>query len=173
MSLARGPRGNPAVQQATRARRATRHQDRQDQLVAEKEPRTVGPSPLLPRPAMEVFLTAPLWSRHVFGKMPQACRVAYRSLLIELLWDFVNVDVEKPGAETALAQAYGNGHMLTHAVARRLYPGEVGAGDMAADAAALRGRIVKVRQSRLALVTLWHEAVAAAEDAMHRRSQSL
>jgi hypothetical protein len=36
---------------------------------------------------------------------------------------------------------------------------------MAADAAALRERIVKVKHSRLALVTLWHEAVAAAEDA--------
>jgi hypothetical protein len=41
-----------------------------------------------------------------------------------------------------------------------------------ADAAALRERIVKVKHSRLALVTLWHEAVAAAEDATHRRSLS-
>jgi hypothetical protein len=39
---------------------------------------------------------------------------------------------------------------------------------MAADAAALRERIVKVKHSRLALVTLRHEAVAAAEDATHR-----
>jgi hypothetical protein len=80
------PAVTPSVQQATRARRATRHQDRLDQLVAEKERRTVGPSPLFPRPAMENLLTAPLWSRHVFGKMPQTCRVAYRSLLIEHLW---------------------------------------------------------------------------------------
>jgi hypothetical protein len=62
--------------------------------------------------------------------------------------------------------------MLTHAVARRVYPGEVGAGDMAADVAALREWIVKVKHSRLALVTLWHEAVAATEDATHRRSLS-
>jgi hypothetical protein len=61
---------------------------------------------------------------------------------------------------------------MSNAVARRLYPGEVGAGDMAADATALRERIVKVNHSRLALVTLWHEAVAAAEDATHRRSLS-
>jgi hypothetical protein len=54
------PAVTPSVQQATRARRATRHQDRQDQLVAEKERRTVGPSPLLPRPAVENLLTAPL-----------------------------------------------------------------------------------------------------------------
>jgi hypothetical protein len=121
---------------------------------------------------MEDLLTAPLWPRRVFGKMPQKCRVAYRSLLIELVWDFVNFVVEQPDAETAQAQAYGNIHMLTHAVARRLYPGEVGAGDMAADAAALRERIVKVKHSRLALITLGHEKVAAAEDATHRRSQS-
>jgi hypothetical protein len=38
--------------------------------------------------------------------------------LNELLWDFVNVDVERPDAETAQAQACGNIHMLTHAVAR-------------------------------------------------------
>jgi hypothetical protein len=119
---------------------------------------------------MENLLTAPRWSRHVFGKMPQTCRVAYRSLLIKLLWDFVNVDVEQPDAETAQTQAYGDIHMLTHAYARRLYPGEVGAGDMAADAAALRECIVKFKHSRLALVSLWHEAVAAAEDATHRRS---
>jgi hypothetical protein len=43
---------------------------------------------------------------------------------------------------------------------------------MAADAAALRERIVKVKHSRLALVTLWHEAVTATEDATHRRSLS-
>jgi hypothetical protein len=61
--------------------------------------------------------------------------------------------------------------MLTHAVACRFYPGEVGVGDMAADAAALRERIIKVQHSRLALVTLWHEAVAAAEDATHRQPQ--
>jgi hypothetical protein len=132
----------------------------------------VWPSPLLLRPAMEDLLTATLWSRHVFGKMPQTCRVAYRSVLIEVLWDFVNVDVEQPDAETAQAQAYGNMHMSTNAVARGLYPGEVGAGDMAADAAALRERIVKVKHRRLALVTLRHEAVAAAEDATHRRSLS-
>jgi hypothetical protein len=42
------PAVTPSVQQATRARRATRHQDRQDQLEAEKDRRTVGPSPLLP-----------------------------------------------------------------------------------------------------------------------------
>jgi hypothetical protein len=43
---------------------------------------------------------------------------------------------------------------------------------MAADTAALRERIVKVKHSRLALITLWHEAVAAAEDATDRRSLS-
>jgi hypothetical protein len=36
---------------------------------------------------------------------------------------------------------------------------------MAADAAALRDRIAKVKRSRQELVTLWHEAVAAADDA--------
>jgi hypothetical protein len=92
--------------------------------------------------------------------------------LIELLWDFMNVDVEQPDAETAQAQAYGNIHMLTHVVAHRLYPGEVCVGDMAADAAALRERIVKVKHRRLGLVTLRHEAVAAAENATHRRSLS-
>jgi hypothetical protein len=43
---------------------------------------------------------------------------------------------------------------------------------MVADAAALRERIVKVKHSRLELVTLWHEKVAAAGDATHRRSHS-
>jgi hypothetical protein len=145
----------PSLQQATRGRRVTRHQDRQDQVVAQKERQTEGPSPFFPRLAMEDLLIAPLWPRDVFGKMPQTCRVAYRSLLIGLLWDFVNVDAEQPEAETAHARAYGNVHMLTHAVACRLYPGEVGAGYMAADAAALRERIVQVKRSRLPLVTLW------------------
>jgi 4'-phosphopantetheinyl transferase EntD len=103
----------PSVQQATRARRVARHQGREDQVEAEKEHLNAGPSPVLPRPAMEDMLTAPLWPRHVFGKMPHMCRVAYRSLLIELLWDFVNVNVEQPDAETAQARAYGNLHMFT------------------------------------------------------------
>jgi hypothetical protein len=102
-----------------------RHQDRQVQLVAKKEHRTAGPSPLLHRPAMEDLLTAPLRPRRVSGKMPQKCRIAYRSLLIELVWDLVNFNVEQPDAETAQAQEYGNIHMLTHAVARRLYPGRL------------------------------------------------
>jgi hypothetical protein len=104
--------------------------------------------------------------------MPETSRVASRSSLIELLWDFANVDVERPDAKTAQAQAYGNIHMLTHAVARRMYPGEVGAGDMVADARARHERVIKVKQSRLALVTLCHEAVTAADDATHKRSQS-
>jgi hypothetical protein len=43
---------------------------------------------------------------------------------------------------------------------------------MAVDAAALRDRIAKVKRSRHELVTLWHEAVTAADDATQRRSQS-
>jgi hypothetical protein len=70
------PAATPSVRQATRARRAARYQDRQDQLVAEKECRTAGPSPFLPRSAMEALLTAPLWPRHIFRKMPKTCRVA-------------------------------------------------------------------------------------------------
>jgi hypothetical protein len=92
------PAVTSSVQQATRARRTARYQDRQYQLVAEKECRTAGPSPFLPRPALEDLLTAPLWPRHVFRKMPKTCRVAYRSLLMEVLWNFVSVDVEQPDA---------------------------------------------------------------------------
>jgi hypothetical protein len=104
-------------------------------MLSESVRRTAGPSPLFPRPAMEDLLTAPLWPRHVFGKMPQTCGIAYRSLLIELLWDFVNVDVEQPDAAKAQAQAYGNVHLLTHAVARQLYLVEDDARDMTANAA--------------------------------------
>jgi hypothetical protein len=92
--------------------------------------------------------------------------------MMELIWEFVNVDIDQPDAEPVQMQAYIDLHMLTHAVARRLYPGENGAADMAADAAALRDRIAKVKRSRHELVTLWHEAVAAADDATQRRSQS-
>jgi hypothetical protein len=63
-------------------------------------------------------------------------------------------------------------YMLTHAVSRRLFPGEDGGGGMAAEAVALRERIVKVKRSRLELVTLWHDAIAAADEATHRQSQS-
>jgi hypothetical protein len=58
-------------------------------------------------------------------------------------------------------QAYIDLHVFTHAVARHLYPGAYGSGDMAADAAALRDLISKVKRSRHELVALWHEAVAA------------
>jgi hypothetical protein len=104
--------------------------------------------------------------------MPQTFRLAYWNLMIELIWEFVNVDIDQPDAEPVQMQAYIDLHMLTHAVARRLYPGENDAGDMAAYAAALRDRIAKVKRSRHELVTLWHEAVTAADDATQRRSQS-
>jgi hypothetical protein len=105
--------------------------------------------------------------------MPQTFRLAYRYLMIELIWEFVNVDIDQPDAEPVQMQAYIDLHMLTHAIARRLYPGENDAADMAAYAAALRDRIAKVKRSRHELVTLWHEAVTAADDATQRRySQS-
>jgi hypothetical protein len=166
------PTVTSSVLQATRARRAARHQEREDQAESEKERRTAGLSETLPRSALEELISAPLWPRHVFGKMPQTCRVANRNLMIELIWEFVNVDVDQPDAEPVQMQAYIDLHMLTHAVARRLYPRENGAGDMAADAGALRDRISKVKRSRHELVTLWQEAVAAADDETQRRSQS-
>jgi hypothetical protein len=82
------------------------------------------------------------------------------------------MSTSQPDAETAQAQAHGNVRMLTDAVARRLHPGEVGVGEKAADAAALREQIGKVKHCRLALVTPRHEEVAAAEDTTHRWSQS-
>jgi hypothetical protein len=162
----------PSVHQATRARRAARHQEREDQVESKKGRLIAGSSATLPRSAVEELLSAPLWPRLVFGKMPQTYRVAYRNLMIDLILEFVNVDIDQPDAEPVQMQAYIDLHMLTHAVARRLYSGENVAGDMAADAAALRDRIAKVKRSRHELVTLWHEAVAAADNATQRRSQS-
>jgi hypothetical protein len=89
-------------------------------VESEKERRTSGSSTTLPRPAVEEILSASLWLRHVFGKTPQTCRVACRNLIIELIWEFVNVNIDQPDAEPVQMQAYIDLYMLTHVVARRL-----------------------------------------------------
>jgi hypothetical protein len=90
---------SPSVHQATRERRAAHHQELEDQVESEKGRLTARSSATLPRPAVEELLSAPLWPRHLFGKMPQTCRVACRNLMIELILEFVNVDIDQPDAE--------------------------------------------------------------------------
>jgi hypothetical protein len=86
------PAVTPPVHQATRAHIAARLQERED---SEKERRPAGSSASVPRPAVEELLSAPLWPRHMFGKMPQTCRAAYRNLMIEPISEFVNVDIDQ------------------------------------------------------------------------------
>ena len=100
----------------------------------------------------------------VFTNIPLSCLNEYRALLKHHTAECARRGRVHGPQSIRTTHALQNLSILTHAVARRLYRGEDGQGIEATEIAALRTRIRRAQASEEALVCLWHEAAAAAED---------
>ena len=118
----------------------------------------------LPRPTIEDMARAGLSRGRVFGNIPLSCLNEYRALLKRVTMDCARRAQTHGPRSIQTTHAVQNQALLTHAVARRLYRGEDGQGNEALETAALRARIRRAQSGDAALVSLWHEAAAAAKN---------